>query len=397
LDWDDKVTKVYPTFRLGSDKTTQSVLVKHLVCACTGLPRKDFDWIFNTPRGTPATTTFVQLAATEPTSGFGEVFQYNNLMATAAGYIGGSLVHPKMELGAAYDAAMREKIFAPLGMGETTLSMSKALASNHASPHADSIDGKPSVSQMDFNYAIAPYRPAGGAWSSAHDLIKYVGLELTQGVLPNGKRLVSAKNLLARRVHNVPIGEDPWYGMGLMDDQYWGVSVIHHGGSMAGYKTDILAIPGADVGAVILTNSDQGQSLLRPFRRRLLEILYDGKAEAAGDVASNAKVLQDAIAEERKRLVIPADPLAVKALAAQYVSPDLGRLRVQKKAGSVRFAFTDWSSAVATRKNDDGTLSFVTVSPAVDGFAFVVGNKDGKRTLTLLDNQHAYVFTESAS
>ena len=108
LAWDQKVTDVYPTFRLGSAETTSKVLMNNLVCACTGLPRKDFDWIFNTPRSTPATTTFDQLAATEPTSRFGEVFQYNNLMASAAGYIGGHIVHPDMELGAAYDCGDAE-------------------------------------------------------------------------------------------------------------------------------------------------------------------------------------------------------------------------------------------------------------------------------------------------
>ena len=39
----------------------------------------------------------------QPTSRFGEVFQYSNLMAAAAGYIGGAWSRPGQELGAAYD------------------------------------------------------------------------------------------------------------------------------------------------------------------------------------------------------------------------------------------------------------------------------------------------------
>jgi hypothetical protein len=35
----------------------------------------------------------------QPTSKFGEVFQYSNLMAAAAGYIGAHLVYPNLELG----------------------------------------------------------------------------------------------------------------------------------------------------------------------------------------------------------------------------------------------------------------------------------------------------------
>jgi CubicO group peptidase (beta-lactamase class C family) len=87
------VVDYVPTFRLGSEGTTRKVLVKHLVCACTGLPRKDMQWIFHTTPGTKQAQTFVQLAATQPTSGFGEVFQYNNLMASAAGYLAAHILY----------------------------------------------------------------------------------------------------------------------------------------------------------------------------------------------------------------------------------------------------------------------------------------------------------------
>jgi hypothetical protein len=88
------------TFRLGSEETTRKVLVKHLVCACTGLPCKDMQWVFYTTPGTKPAKTCVQLAATQPTSGFGEVFQYNNLMASAAGYLAAHILYPSMELAA---------------------------------------------------------------------------------------------------------------------------------------------------------------------------------------------------------------------------------------------------------------------------------------------------------
>jgi CubicO group peptidase (beta-lactamase class C family) len=395
LQWDEPVTEVYPAFRLGSAETTRKVLIRHLVCACTGLPRKDFDWIFDTRAGTPASATFVELAATQPTSGFGEVFQYNNLMASAAGYIGGHLVYPDRELGAAYDAAMRREIFDPLGMAETTFDMARALSGDHASPHGDDIDGRPALASMDFNYVVEPYRPAGGAWSSAHDLIRYVGDELSEGRLADGARLVSARNLLVRRAPNVPTGEDGFYGMGLETDTTWGVTVVHHGGSMAGFKSDIVFVPEAGVGAVILTNADDGVYLLRPFMRRLLEVLYDGNSEAAGDVAAAAARNQAEIAKERQRLVFPASAALAADLAARYESKDLGVITVRRQAGDVVFDFGAWKSRVASRKNDDRTVSFVTVDPATRGFEFVVATRSGKRALVIRDGQHEYVYTEA--
>ena len=59
------------------------------------------------------------------------------------------------------------------------------------------------------------------------------------------------------------------------------------------------------------------------------------------------------------------------------------------------FDFGPWHSAVAWRRNDDGTTSFISIDPTVDGFNFVVGAKDGKRTLTVRDSQHEYVFVEA--
>ncbi len=59
------------------------------------------------------------------------------------------------------------------------------------------------------------------------------------------------------------------------------------------------------------------------------------------------------------------------------------------------FDFGEWKSEVATRANPDGTTSFVTIAPGVDGFELVVGKRpDGKRTLAMRDAQHEYVFDE---
>jgi CubicO group peptidase (beta-lactamase class C family) len=395
LKWDEPVTQAYPAFRLGSADTTRQVLLKHLVCACTGLPRKDMEWIFNTPKGTPATTTFTLLAGTEPTSKFGEVFQYNNLMASAAGFIGGLMVYPKMEIGLAYDRAMQNLIFEPLGMTETTFNYEVALAGDHASPHGIDLDGAEHVASMDLNDEIIPYRPAGGAWSTAHDMIKYVRNELDEGRLPNGQRLVSAQNLLQRRVKNVPLGEHNWYGMGLMVDQTYGVTLVSHGGDLVGFHSNWLAIPEAGVGAVILVNSDEGQALVGGFERRLLEVLYDGKPLAEGAIKANAAAQAQNLAKSRELLSDPPDAAAAAALAHRYVSPELGHLEVSAQGPKVIFDFGAWKSRTVTRKNPDGTIGFITMDPGTPHVAFVVGTAGGKRQLTVRDGQHTYVYVEA--
>ncbi len=395
LDWDTPVTQLYPSFKLGDADTTKQVLVRHLVCACTGLPRQDLEWLFEFKNATPKSELEL-LGTMQPTSKFGEVYQYSNLLASVAGFVGGHTLFPQAELGTAYDDAMREQVFRPLGMTGTTLDFKQALAADHATPHADDFDGNAAVVKMDVNYAVVPLRPAGGAWSSAHDMIRYLRMELTKGLLADGTRYVSEKNLLARRTKQVSVGDDTIYGMGLETDTQYGVPVIHHGGSMFGFKSDMIFLPESNVGAVILTNSDNGGRLLRPFKRRLLELLFDGKPEAVDDVAATAKDLRATEQRERQRVMIPADPTETQKLAAHYANAALGALTVTQEAGTVHFDLGEWSSTVASRKNEDGTMTFVTADPGMAGdFEFVVGEKDGKRVLTTRDAQHEYVFAEA--
>lgn len=393
LGWETPVTTVLKEFKLGDAETTSKVQVKHLVCACTGLPRQDLEWLLEFKDSTPDSQLAV-LGTMQPTSQFGEMFQYSNPLAAAGGWVGARAMYPQRELGSAYDEAMRTLVFAPLGMGRSTFDFKRALATDHAMAHAFDIDGKTAVAAMGVNYAIIPVRPAGGAWSSVRDVLKYVAMELDGGLLPDGKRYVSQDVLAARRAPQVTIGQDATYGMGLEVDTTFGVPVVHHGGAMIGYKSDMMWLPDHGVGAVILTNADAGGPLLYPFRRKLLELLFDGRPEADAIVAARAKAIREQIAAERKLLTVPPDAGASAALAPKYKSPVLGELVVERSGQSVVFDFGEWKTPVATKKNPDGSISFITIVAGMTGLELVAGTSGGKKTLVIRDAQHEYVFTE---
>ncbi len=394
LAWDERVTKVYPAFKLADDAITKQIEIKHLICACTGMPRQDFEWLFEYKKLKPE-STFTMLSDMKPTSKFGEIFQYSNLMASAAGYVGAHVYDPSGEPGKAYDRVMENNIFKPLDMRNTTFDMEKAQHGDFASPHSDDIDGHTTPIKMDQNYSIVPFRPAGGVWTSAHDMTKYALLELRHGKLPDGRQFVSEANLLMRRKPQIPIGEDETYGMGLEVNNHWGIPIVHHGGSLFGYKSDWMILPDAGIGAVLLTNADRGGALLGPLMRRLLEVVYDGKPEAAAAVDVSATNYRIVVAKERARLTFPASQEEASKLAAHYVSPQLGTINVKKSGDSTVFVWDGGESRMASRKNDDGTISFINADPPLSGLEFVRSEKDGKRALIIRDAQHEYVFVET--
>jgi CubicO group peptidase (beta-lactamase class C family) len=391
LTWETPAATVLPSFKLGDADVTSKVLIKHLICACTGMPRQDLEWLLEFEGVTPERVMTV-LGTMQPTSKFGELFQYSNPMAAAAGFLGGHVAFPRLELGAAYDSAMQTMVFDPLGMTATTHEIAEAQQGNVATAHAPDVDGRPALAEGRTNLSIVPVRPAGGAWSSVNDVLKYVVMELAEGKLPDGTTYISRDALFARRAPQVVVGTDITYGMGLFVNTQYGTPVVHHGGDMIGFHSDMMWLPEHGVGAVILTNGDPGWLVRTVFRRKLLEVLFDGNAEADGQIAASARTFYDQMAAERKLLMVPADSVEAAKLAARYEHPAVGEIGVSRKDGATTFDFGEWSSEVASRKNPDGTFSFITIVPGFIGLEFVVG----ENTLTLRDAQHEYVYSAVA-
>lgn len=157
-----------------------------------------------------------------------------------------------------------------------------------------------------------------------------------------------------------------------------------------------MILPDAGIGAVLLTNSDRGGALLAPLMRRLLEVVYDGKPEAVASVDASATNYRTVIAKERTRLTFPAAGDEASTLAPHYVNAQLGNLSVTKSGEQTVFTWDGGESRMATRKNDDGTISFINADPPLSGFEFVKSEKDGKRALIVRDAQHEYVFVEAS-
>ncbi len=394
LRWDQPVTELYPTFKLGDAAVTSQVQVKHLVCACTGLPRRDLEGIYEFKNRT-ALTSIQELGRNTPTSGFGELYQYNNLIVSVAGFVAGSLAYPDMELGKAYDKAMQHHIFTPLGMRNTTFDTARVMRSNYASPHATDPSHQIKAISKAMNLYVIPRRPSGGVWTSAADFARYVQMEANAGMLPGGKQLVSRQNVLIRRAPQIAMGKNATYGMGLQQGQFAGVNVIEHGGSLFGYKSNFYLLPESGTGAVILTNSDEGQLLVRAALRRLMELVYDARPEAADDVRHAVALSKTAHASFAKLNTSPADPAIAAKLAARYNNPLLGDLWIRRKGDEVIMDVGEWQSTLASRKNPSGSTSMVSVSPGgLMGTELTIGSVSGKRTLVINSGQQEYQFTE---
>ena len=111
-----------------------------------------------------------------------------------------AVAFPGRELGAAYDEAMRTKIFEPLGMTHTTFDFARALSGQRRAAalrrRRPEAHGR---ARMDLNESVDP-GPAGRRRLDERARPLQVRPDGARaGEAPGGKRLISEENLLARR------------------------------------------------------------------------------------------------------------------------------------------------------------------------------------------------------
>jgi CubicO group peptidase (beta-lactamase class C family) len=395
LTWDEPVTKALPTFALGDADTTSKLQMWHMSCACTGMPRRDMELLFNFDGVTPE-QSIATLKTMKPTTGFGETFQYSNLMVSAGGFAAAHAYDAKRSLGDAYDEVMAKNVFGPLGMKSTTLDFKVAQRADHAMPHSETIDGTPRALPIAVEHFVTPLRPAGGAWSNLHDMERYVMTEMAKGVTPEGKRVVSEANLLERRKQRVRSGELNGYALGLGVGTFRDLPVIEHNGGTFGFTTLMYMFPEQNTAIVALTNSTAGGWILDLVHRKVVEELFEGARDlAAARVEFSAKLKQDAVAKELEKLNRSPDPAWVKGLAGTYTNDSLGTVVLAAGAKGGTFDAGEWKSSYVQKKEDDGTIKVALVDPPNAGMELVVGGDAGSPTLTLIDDQVKYVFTRS--
>lgn len=391
--WDTPVVELLPEFKLADADIAAKMQVRHLSCACAGLPYRNLDWEF-APPDAPASIVFDILSRMRPTSAFGSSYQYTNPPAAAAGYLGGRVAYPELELGAAYDRAMATRVFEPLGMTRTTFDFDRAMRGNYARSHGVGLDGGIALVDPRRDRQMHAVRPTGGAWSNVNDLLAYLTLELNGGRLADGRRHLSEAALRERWKPQIGTGRQSWYGLGLDTDVSNGTPMLYHGGRLYGQRSNMVWWPEHDVGLVVLMNSSTGNVLMDALPRKLMELLFDGQPEADSMVAAAAATEREQREARRRQWTYPVDSEHAALLASRYRNERLGELRVERSYSSLRFRFDAWDMPVASRRSADGTVEFIGTIPSPPP-PLVAGSSPSGRTLRLRDAQNEYVFTES--
>ncbi|TDC53265.1 class A beta-lactamase-related serine hydrolase [Jiangella ureilytica] len=266
LALDTPVVDVLPGFAVADPGVTRTVTVRHLLTHTSGI---DGDVFVDTGRGDDAVERYVErLADVAQTHPLDATFSYCNSGFSVAGRI------VEVLTGLTWDAAIRERIAAPLGLMATVTLPEDAILHRAAVGHL----GEPGRSLAPTTVWALPRSggPAGRITARVHDVLAFARMHLAGGAAPDGTRLLSTASAAAMTEHQVDVPDpaaigDSW-GLGWIRFDWDGHRLVGHDGGTVGQRAYLRVLPERDVAVCLLTNGGDTAGMYRELFAELADV-----------------------------------------------------------------------------------------------------------------------------
>jgi dipeptidyl aminopeptidase/acylaminoacyl peptidase/CubicO group peptidase (beta-lactamase class C family) len=331
LDLDAPVAEVLPELQLDDAETAKTVTMRHLLNHTSGI---DGDVFTDTGRGDDCVEKYVGLMSdVKQNHPLGATWSYCNSGFTLAGRVIEKLT------GLTWDAALRERIYAPLGLKHTVTLPEEALLFRTAAGHVDTSGAEPVLAPVwQLPRSLGP---AGLITSTPADVLAFARMHLTGGLAADGTRVLSAASAAAMTEFEAEVPDkyvlgDSW-GIGWIRFGWDGRRLVGHDGNTIGQAAFLRVLPEAGLAVTLLTNGGHTRDLYGDLYREIF-------AELAG-----------------VNMPAPIEPPATPPQAD--ITPHLGRY---ERAGVIMeiVASTDEIDGPALRTTITGPLAELT--PADD-------------------------------
>lgn len=261
LNWDDKVIKYIPEFKMYNDYVTNEFTIRDLLTHRSGLGLGAGDLMI-WPDGHNFTPKDIiqNIQFLKPVSPFRTKYDYDNLLYVIAGEV---LVRIT---GKSWGDYIEENIMSPLQMNNSAASFNRLKdTTNIIVPHVPT-DGKLLVIPR---YKNAIFDAAAGIYTSTNDMSKWVIAQLNKGKygVNNENQLFSekAQKEMWKSQTILPVGDaSPYtthfksYGFGWQLTDINGHLQVSHTGGLDGIVTQTVLFPEINLGIIVFTNQQSG-------------------------------------------------------------------------------------------------------------------------------------------
>lgn len=254
LDWNDRVRKYLPYFKVYDEWVSEHATIRDLLSHRIGLGTFSGDNIWY-KSDLSSEEIIKRIQYLPPAFEFRAGYGYSNLMYITAGEI------IEKVTGKSWGENVDEMILKPLGMKRTIYSL-KDLDSkgNFATPHMRREDKNIPIDWADWEEVAA----TGGLISSVNDLSKWMLFNMNNGIIgldtilsPETRNMVWTphNNFKVDHTKSNPYGRHfNGYGLGWGLGDYHGKMRVSHTGGADGMISALTMIPEEKLGVVVLTN-----------------------------------------------------------------------------------------------------------------------------------------------
>ena len=246
----------------------------------------------------------------------GRVWSYNNAGFALAGrvieQVSGKGIHD----------ALRDLVFAPLGLTRTFTRLTDAMTYRYTLGHRD---------RGDADEVIRPFQTtssttAGGALTTIADIMRYARFHLGDGRTPEGAPFMSRENLaLMQTPQFVKAGTTDQMGVGWHVRTLGGERTFAHGGTLNGHCLLLQLVPSRRLAFCVFTNHVEGWRLVQDVEAAILKA-YAGLALAPGQTIAHRGV--------NEAMSFHARPLATQPAVDEYIGtyarPPVGTVQVRR-------------------------------------------------------------------
>ncbi|MDR0594405.1 MAG: beta-lactamase family protein [Bifidobacteriaceae bacterium] len=251
---DRPVKEIIDGFELSTEDLTEGVTIRNLLNHTCGL---DGDVFVDTGRGDDNLEKYMDVLKTAvQIFPVGATWSYCN-----SGY---SILGRVIEVvtGQVWDAAMRERLFAPLGLEHTVTLPEEALLFDTAVGHVEG-GAEPKVAPVWTLQRNAG--PAGLITASVGDLLTFAAMHLKDGQAGDGKAVISPDSAAAMRAFEAAVPEkyllgDSW-GLGLIRYDWHGARLYGHDGNTIGQAAFLRFYPEGNIAVGMVTNDGGAHEL----------------------------------------------------------------------------------------------------------------------------------------
>ncbi|MDR2292432.1 MAG: beta-lactamase family protein [Prevotellaceae bacterium] len=361
LNWSDKIIDHLPDFKMYDSLATQSMQIRDIMTHRSGLRRQAGTYIPNMGYGRD--DIYNLLKYIKPSTELRSTYAYNNITFIIAAKL------IEKYTGKSWEENIRERIFEPLGMTNSSVNEEGFLNSENRSMSCEFEYDKGIKNKWLYDddralFWLTVIGPAGSVNSTATDLIKWSNFHLNKGKI-NGKEIISEKNIKYLHTGQIITSMDSAritvYGHCWFIEQTNRYRLYFHTGTTWGFTTLCAFVPEINLGIVILVNSESPEYPRYTILRSIIDWFMFGELNKDYHAENFGKFIKESEEEAKKESGKEKDEFAARRQYEEYANiyhnEILGeaKIKVENEKLFITIGKQGWTSEL---KHVNGTHKF---------------------------------------